>query len=149
MLGSRLIYFLILRFLIFAGISVGVNLGTSSTVLAFASKSPRPCTEGGQPPRDDGKVGKGNKQCEQIKDSSGKFLNHGRYIEWFPSGKRALEGEYTAGAKTGKWMEWDESGKLLYEKWFENGTEVPGREEKPYNGLTPQPRATPTSRKVL
>jgi hypothetical protein len=108
--------------------------------------APHPCTKGGQPAHEDGKVGKGNKQCEQARDASGQYLNHGHYIEWYPSGKRAIEGEYASGLKTGKWSEWDESGKLISEKWFDSGTETQGREAHPYNGLKPQPRWTPPPR---
>ena len=52
-------------------------------------------------------------------------------MEWFPSGKPALTGEYKDGKKTGKWNEWDESGKKLSERWFEEGVETLTRGEKP------------------
>jgi hypothetical protein len=120
-------------------------IALASAAFAVASCSTvakHPCTQGGQSARDDGKVGKGNKQCEQVKTHDGKFINHGKYIEWFPSGKRQLQGEYKAGVKVGKWSEWDEQGRLLNEKWYENGVEVKGREKEPQNGL----KATPTSR---
>lgn len=102
-----------------------------------------PCTQGGQPAFDDGKVGKGTKQCIQVKDTNGNYINQGKYIEWHKNGVRAIEGEYVGGFKTGKWIEWDNQGRKLKEKWFESGNEVPGREEKPYNGMGPQPRSTP------
>jgi hypothetical protein len=107
-----------------------------------------PCTRGSQPAHADGKAGKGTKQCQQIRDASGNYVNQGKYIEWHPNGVRALEGEYTAGYKTGKWIEWDDQGRKLSEKWFENGTEVPGREQQPYNGLgLPPPPSSKTKAK--
>ena len=109
-----------------------------------ATRALRPCTSGGQAPHEDGKPGKGNKQCEQFKDSTGKFVNHGRYEEWYPNGQRSIEGEYLSGSKHGKWTEWDELGRKTSEKWFENGEEIQGRETQPYNGLTPQPRKAPS-----
>jgi hypothetical protein len=110
--------------------------------VACATVASHPCTKGGQPAFDDGKVGKGTKQCVQVKDSSGAYINQGKYVEWHPNGVRAIEGEYAGGFKTGKWIEWDDQGRKLKEKWFEGGNEVPGREEKPYNGLGPQPRSS-------
>ena len=85
--------------------------------------------QGGQAAHDDGVVSKGNRQCEQYRERTGKFINHGRYVEWYPSGKIALEGEYSAGVKSGKWIEWSEDGRNLSEKWYENGVVTPGREK--------------------
>jgi hypothetical protein len=103
-----------------------------------------PCLDGGQPAHDDGKPGKGTKQCIQQKDSTGHFVNHGKYIEWYPNGKRSLEGEFVSGVKEGKWTEWDEQGRKIGDKWYEKGEVVPGREAQPYNGIGKAPRATPT-----
>lgn len=123
-------------------------IAVGATGPGCSSVAKRPCTQGGQPAHGDGKPGKGNKQCEQAKDAAGNFVNHGRYIEWYPSGKRAMEGEYLSGSKHGKWTEWDEQARKVSEKWYENGVEVEGREAQPYNGLSPQPRpsAKPPSR---
>ncbi len=100
-----------------------------------ASVANRPCTDGGQPAHDDGKKGLGTRQCEQYRDPQGRYLNHGRYLEWYPSSKLYLEGEYSAGQKAGKWIEYSEDGRKLSEKWYENGVLTPGREspkvEKP------------------
>ncbi|MGK5084378.1 hypothetical protein WDW37_13870 [Bdellovibrionota bacterium FG-1] len=116
---------LLARLLLLTGL---VLLGCTTVVI-------HPCTQGGQPAHEDGKPRKGNKECEQVRDAAGVFVNHGRFKEWFPGGARMLEGEYTAGAKSGKWTEWDEQGLKISEKWFEHGVEVPGREVKPDNGL--------------
>src|SRR4051794_11833842 len=105
---------------------MGRVLRTIIGVLALSGCSTtvsKPCSTGGQSPREGPQI-KGTKQCIQMKDRSGKFINHGRYIEWHPNGKRALEGEYKGGLKTGKWSEWDDKGHLLNEKWFEDGVQV-------------------------
>jgi hypothetical protein len=108
--------------------------------LGCVTVAAHPCTKGGQPAHDDGKIGKGTKQCLQVRDTSGSYVNQGKYTEWHPNGQRALEGEYAAGLKTGKWTEWDDQGRKLSEKWYEGGQLIPGREEQPYNGLGPPPR---------
>ena len=114
-------------------------------VFGCVTRAAHPCTKGSQPARDDGKVGKGTKQCLQAKDTTGAYVNHGKYLEWHPNGVLALEGEYVGGFKTGKWTEWDDKGRKLSEKWYETGNLVPGREEHPYNGLGPPPlKATQT-----
>jgi antitoxin component YwqK of YwqJK toxin-antitoxin module len=95
---------------------------------ACASGPRKPCTDGGQPPREKPFNLKGDRQCTQRKDRTGKYVNDGEYTEWYPNGARALLGEYREGKKTGKWIEWDESGKKLSERWFEDGVETPTRE---------------------
>jgi hypothetical protein len=115
------------------------SLAFAGTACVTVAK--HPCTQGGQPAHDDGKIGKGTKQCIQQKDSAGHFINHGKYTEWYPNGQRAIEGEYLSGQKNGKWTEWDEKGRKLADHWYDNGTEVQGREVQPYNGLVKPPRA--------
>ncbi len=88
-----------------------------------------PCGDAGEPAREvplDKKL-QGNKQCTQRKDASGRFVNDGKYVEWHPSGNRALQGEYKMGKKDGKWTEWDDKGKVISQKWFEDGVEAPAR----------------------
>lgn len=85
----------------------------------------KPCQAGGQPAREI--IFKGTHQCEQKKDQYGKYVNHGRYVEWYPDGSVALEGEYREGLKDGKWTEYDQAGKRISEKWFDKGKEVPSR----------------------
>ncbi|MCM2279926.1 MAG: hypothetical protein NDJ89_17770 [Oligoflexia bacterium] len=88
----------------------------------------KPCSTGGDPARDKPFTGRiEKKQCEQRRGKAGRDVNHGAYREWYPNGRLALEGEYREGARSGKWFEWDEQGKLLSERWFENGKEVPTR----------------------
>ncbi len=79
----------------------------------------------------DGPPGKGTKQCIQVKDGTGHYVNHGKYIEWFPDGKRWIQGEYKYGLKHGKWSEWDEQGKLVSEHWWEDGVMLPDRDTHP------------------
>jgi hypothetical protein len=124
-------------------IALAASIACAATQSACVTVAAHPCTKGSQAARADGKVGKGTKQCVQVKDASGAYVNHGKYVEWHPNGVRALEGEYVGGFKNGKWLEWDETGRKLAEKWFEAGNEVPGREEKPYNGIGPPPLPTP------
>ncbi|MCM2324050.1 MAG: hypothetical protein NDJ90_12390 [Oligoflexia bacterium] len=92
----------------------------------------KPCSTSGDPPRDKPFAGQlDRKQCEQRKSKSGRYVNHGVYREWHANGKLALEGEYRDGVKSGKWFEWDEQGKLLSERWYEAGKEVPTRAGAP------------------
>jgi antitoxin component YwqK of YwqJK toxin-antitoxin module len=73
-------------------------------------------------------------------------VNEGPYVEWYPSGKRAVEGEFKHGKKHGKWREWDESGKLLSERWFEDGVETATRGKKTTltpTGVLPTPKQGP------
>ncbi|OFZ00060.1 MAG: hypothetical protein A2Z97_16215 [Bdellovibrionales bacterium GWB1_52_6] len=92
------------------------------TLAGCAAKAHRPCSEGGEPSRE--KTIRGTKQCLQVRDRNGKFVNDGDFVEWHPNGQRAGEGEYKMGAKHGKWTEWDERGKKISEKYFENGSPV-------------------------
>lgn len=87
-----------------------------------SSKAFRPCSEGGGPARD--KISRGTKQCAQIKDRTGQFMNHGPYVEWHPNGMKAAEGEFKMGHKQGRWLEWDEKGKKISDRFFENGHEL-------------------------
>ncbi|HLE00169.1 MAG TPA: hypothetical protein VJB59_07915 [Bdellovibrionota bacterium] len=92
---------------------------------ACASTPSRPCSEGGEPPRD--KPFRGTKQCTQKKDQLGQFVNNGPYFEWYPNGKKALEGEYKTGRKNGRWIEWDEKGQKISDRYFEDGKLVPAK----------------------
>lgn len=87
----------------------------------------KPCQEGGDVAWDWG-VGKqaprGNRQCLQIQDKTGTWVNHGRYVVWFPGGESALEGAFKDGLKEGKWTQYDEKGKKVTERMFEKGVEV-------------------------
>lgn len=85
----------------------------------------KPCTQGGQASRD--QLVRFNKRCYQKKDSSGNYINHGPYVEWYPDGSLALEGHYRDGRKDGKWTEWALDGKKVTEKYYDHGIEVPSR----------------------
>ena len=87
----------------------------------------RPCTEGGEASRE--KAIRGTKQCQQVRTTTGQFVNHGEYREWYPNGKLAIEGEYKAGRKHGRWYEYDDQGKKLSDTWYEDGIEVPKKKE--------------------
>jgi hypothetical protein len=124
---------------------------------ACQTAAKRPCSEAyapgqgprGQSPTVDGELdkatlGKGNKKCEQQRDATGKFMNHGTFTEFHSNGQRAIEGEYYWGVRTGKWREWDERGKLTRERWFEKGVETTTRDkdQRPA-GAPPPPLAPP------
>jgi hypothetical protein len=85
-----------------------------------------PCSEGSQPARERwGAPFKGIKKCYQAKDRLGKYVNNGKYYEWYQSDKIALVGEYKMGKKTGRWIEYDENGNKVTELFYEEGKEVP------------------------
>lgn len=109
-------------------------LSLSFLAASCVSGPRRPCTDGGQPAWEKSPGWKGNRRCNQRRNTDGAWVNDGKYVEWFPDGKRALEGEYKMGVKTGKWFEWDEKGKLVSERWFEDGKETTTRETKPIQG---------------
>ncbi len=84
----------------------------------------RPCTEGGQAPRDSLVPFKGTKRCFQVKDSSGNDVNEGKYLEWYPNEKIAIIGEYHLGKKIGRWLEYDPQGNKVSDKFYEDGKEI-------------------------
>lgn len=93
--------------------------------IACSSTPKRPCSEGGQPPREGGISFRGIKRCYQIKDSLGVYVNDGKYFEWYNSDKIALTGEYKLGKKVGRWIEYDEKGNKISDRYFDDGKEVP------------------------
>lgn len=98
----------------------GCLLLCASGFLLSCSTS-HPCAQGGDiswnPPL------KGNKQCFQKKSPSGAYVNEGKYYQWHPNGKLALEGTFSDGQKEGVWIQYDPSGKKVAERYFENGVE--------------------------
>jgi len=80
---------------------------------------------GGQSPREEPYKFEGIKRCEQAKDSDGKIVNHGKYMEWYGNDKIAITGEYKMGKKTGRWIEYGRGGEKTSDKYFEDGKEVP------------------------
>ena len=93
-----------------------------TTVLSACSTSSKPCSAGGDvtwnPPL------KGNRQCYQVKDADGKYINQGKYVEWYKNGNMALEGQFKDGFKDGVWIQYDETGRKVMEKLFRNGVET-------------------------
>lgn len=84
------------------------------------------CTDGGQPPYDTIKGPfRGKKKCYQAKDETGKYVNNGRYYEWYPNDQTAVVGQYELGKKVGRWIEYNEKGEKISDKYFENGKEIP------------------------
>ncbi len=66
---------------------------------------------------------RGDKVCYQKQLPNGKVVDNGRYIQYFPSGKLFLEGNFKEGEKDGYWFQYDEKGKKVLEKYYENGME--------------------------
>ncbi|MGZ3699135.1 MAG: toxin-antitoxin system YwqK family antitoxin [Bdellovibrionota bacterium] len=116
-------------------------LGALFTILLISCTYPgRPCEDGGEAARD--QLLKASRQCFQRKDATGKWVNHGPYIDWYPNGKRAMTGFYKLGKKDGRWTTYDEKGRKTSEKEFENGVEVT-RFETEAPRLLPGPPPTP------
>ncbi len=84
----------------------------------------KPCTLGGQPPREGAIPFQGVKRCYQVPDGLGKTLNHGKYFEWFSNDKIAITGEYKRGKKVGRWIEYNEKGVKVSDKYFDEGKEI-------------------------
>ncbi len=88
----------------------------------FSCSITRPCREGGDvswPHRFNG-----DQTCFQVKDKTGKMINHGEYRHYNESKKIILEGMFVRGKKNGVWIEKNEDGKKVLEKTYENGVEV-------------------------
>ena len=66
---------------------------------------------------------KGDRQCRQAKQKDGTWVNQGKYMQWYPNGKLAIEGNFKAGKKDGVWMHYNEKGDKDAEKYFEEGVE--------------------------
>jgi hypothetical protein len=102
---------------------VGLTLILSTAACTTGPKYP--CSDGGQPAREGTQASRNIKKCRQIKDDSGKFVNDGKYFEWYPEENIALRGEYTMGKKSGRWIEYDKNGKVISDKNYVAGKEVP------------------------
>lgn len=80
-----------------------------------------PCPEGttlvgDAPPR-------GDAQGCAKRDASGQPVRHGPYVRWYRSGRKALEGEYRDGEKTGRWTFWHANGQKKEQGEFREGRE--------------------------
>jgi len=85
----------------------------------------RPCSTGGQPPREPSPtLFEGTKRCYQVPGPTGKYVNDGKYFEWFPNEKLAIQGEYEKGKKTGRWIEYDENGNKISDEYFKDGKQI-------------------------
>ena len=97
----------------------------ATLLMTACSTSPKPCRLGGDISWDGKRFG-GDRKCEQQRGKgtqSALFFNHGRYREFYPSGKLALEGEFKEGRKHGTWTEYSEKGDRLLIKTFDNGVQ--------------------------
>jgi antitoxin component YwqK of YwqJK toxin-antitoxin module len=75
----------------------------------------------------------GDRQCHQTELKDGRVVNQGRYVQWYPSGKVAVEGQFDNGEKTGTWVQYNEKGKKILEKEFDNGVEKASHKPAPTN----------------
>ena len=66
---------------------------------------------------------RGDKVCYQKELPDGRIVNQGAFVQYFPSGKKFLEGSFKDGEKDGYWTQYNESGKKVVEKYYDNGLE--------------------------
>ena len=108
---------------------------------ACASRPFRPCSEAGDltglP------LVKGDFRCHQKQLRDGSWVNHGRFVQLHADGTTiALEGQFSEGVRTGKWMQYTEQGKPLAELFFDSrGVQkvgVPPLEAEPAPKTEPQ-----------
>ena len=48
----------------------------------------------------------------------------GKFVEYYPTGKKQMEGNYQNRMKEGTWSYWDANGKLMYSVEFHQGKKV-------------------------
>ena len=79
-----------------------------------------------------------NRRCDQKLQADGQWINHGSYSEWNEDGQLVLTGQFRMGKKWGRWTQFDpklasvgKSGKVVAEKFFENGEEIPNPNSAP------------------
>jgi hypothetical protein len=70
---------------------------------------------------------KGDRSCAQ-KKISGKWVNHGSYVQKHENGKLALDGQFVEGKKHGIWIEYNDKGEKVRERRYENGVELSSKE---------------------
>lgn len=106
-------------------LGVVVSMGFFVVMSACSSTPFKPCTSGGQPPREGGGLIPGTiKRCFQVKDGEGVLVNDGEYYEWYSSDNIAITGKYDKGKKIGRWIEYDKNGKVSSDKYFKDGKPV-------------------------
>ncbi len=104
------------------------GLGAALFLVSCSFVRVRPCTSGGQPAHDTPVASIGVQKCTQVTDPvSGKTVNEGKYYEWYENEVLAVEGEYKAGKKSGRWIEYDSDGNRSSDRYFLDGKEVPKR----------------------
>ncbi len=48
-------------------------------------------------------------------------LNHGPYVEWYPSGEKYMQGNYVEGVRQGAFTSWHENGKICKTQTYADG----------------------------
>lgn len=87
----------------------------------------RPCSEAGDTSWTPEFKNAGDKQCNQIQDKEGRYINHGKYVHKYRSGKPAVVGFFKDGKRDGVWEFFDEAGEKKIERFYRDGVEtVPG-----------------------
>ena len=99
---------------------VGLVIGLGFTT---ACVGPKPCASGGDvtwKPQV-----KGDRTCRQTLNEEGRWVNHGKFIQYDLVHKIRVEGMFKLGEKHGIWVEYDDTGKRKREVYFEEGVEKP------------------------
>lgn len=105
-----------------------LSIACLSMAPACAAHRKIPCTQGGESARSQSialEAPAGKKQCTQVKNEFGKYVNDGKYYEWHTNDKIAVIGEYKLGKKTGRWIEYDSKGDKVSDAYYDFGREVP------------------------
>jgi hypothetical protein len=66
---------------------------------------------------------RGDRTCYQTRLKDGRVVNHGRYLQRYPDGKVAVEGDFLEGVKHGTWVQYGPNGMRVLEKYFDHGVE--------------------------
>lgn len=48
--------------------------------------------------------------CRKVSSQEGMYVAHGPYVEYHPNGKKATDGQFSEGFKSGVWTFYDEAG---------------------------------------
>jgi hypothetical protein len=73
----------------------------------------KPCTEAGS--FDTVPLAQGDMQCHQHKNAQGNWVNHGKFKQFHPNEKLAVEGEFRDGVKVGTWKIYNDKGEQTTE----------------------------------
>jgi antitoxin component YwqK of YwqJK toxin-antitoxin module len=66
---------------------------------------------------------RGDRSCYVKKLKDGRVVNHGKYVQYYPDGHVAIEGNFVEGKRDGLWVQYNERGEKIAERYFENGIE--------------------------